>query len=261
MEDRYEGFNDYDHVYDAQNVLGDEVFQQAVARSSYGRRPKSSAMRPGTLRLTTPVSRVDTATAGLRMGTATMLRSTLGSRIGNEPSRPMTAVRGAGYSSAGRGASFNPLKMNVTEKPPDESNEEKCRQMEKKVNELLKESIFAWEKGQMKQALEKAKEAGRRERAVVKMREQLSVVEQLNLDLTFTYMANNLLTEALNTYQVIVKNKMFANSSRLKVNIANIYFKQKDYKKAIKYYRMALDQVPNFQKSKRQVNSLYLHLC
>ncbi|VDK67318.1 unnamed protein product [Gongylonema pulchrum] len=72
-------------------------------------------------------------------------------------------------------------------------------------------------------------------------------------------MANNLLTEALNTYQVIVKNKMFANSSRLKVNIANIYFKQKDYKKAIKYYRMALDQVPNFQKSKRQVRYPYLH--
>ncbi|VDN27636.1 unnamed protein product, partial [Gongylonema pulchrum] len=136
--------------------------------------------------------------------------------------------------------------MNVTEKPPDESNEEKCRQMEKKVNELLKESIFAWEKGQMKQALEKAKEA------VIYLvgrpgEHGHCYVSELQ------YMANNLLTEALNTYQVIVKNKMFANSSRLKVNIANIYFKQKDYKKAIKYYRMALDQVPNFQKSKRHL--------
>ncbi|VDK41377.1 unnamed protein product, partial [Anisakis simplex] len=39
MENRYEGFNDYDHAYDPQNVFGDKVFQQAVARSSHGRRP------------------------------------------------------------------------------------------------------------------------------------------------------------------------------------------------------------------------------
>lgn len=69
-------------------------------------------------------------------------------------------------------------------------------------------------------------------------------------------MANNLLTEALNTYQVIVKNNMFANSGRLKVDIGNIYFKQKDYSKAIKYYRMALDQVPNFQRNLRLDNFL-----
>ncbi|VDK87057.1 unnamed protein product [Litomosoides sigmodontis] len=64
-------------------------------------------------------------------------------------------------------------------------------------------------------------------------------------------MANNLLTEALNTYQMIVKNKMFANSGRLKANIANIYFKQKDYKKAIKFYQIALDQIPNSQQNMR----------
>jgi len=32
---------------------------------------------------------------------------------------------------------------------------------------------------------------------------------------------------------------------RLKVNIGNIYFKQRQFAKAIKNYRMALDQVPN----------------
>jgi len=31
---------------------------------------------------------------------------------------------------------------------------------------------------------------------------------------------------------------------RLKVNIGNIYFKQRQFAKAIKNYRMALDQVP-----------------
>ncbi|KAK6042391.1 tetratricopeptide repeat protein [Cooperia oncophora] len=65
------------------------------------------------------------------------------------------------------------------------------------------------------------------------------------------YMANDMANEALNTYQIIVKNKMFPNSGRLKVNIGNIYFKKKDYNKAIKYYRMALDQVPSIQKETR----------
>ena len=40
-------------------------------------------------------------------------------------------------------------------------------------------------------------------------------------------------------------------SGRLKVNIGNIYFKQKNYAKAIKFYRMALDQVPNTHKIMR----------
>ncbi|VDM08134.1 unnamed protein product [Wuchereria bancrofti] len=266
MDDRYEGFNDYDHAYDVQNVLDDQVFQEAIAKSSYGRRPKSSMSRLGIIPVATPSNRVNSIISSHRLGTGAadtmngvMLRSSIGSRRGIEANVPMTAVRGAGYSSAGRGISFNPLKMKMAEKSPEISHEEKCRQMEQKVNELLKESIFAWEKGDMKQALEKAKEAGRRERTIVKMREQLSILEQLNLDLTFTvlfnlahqYMANNLLTEALNTYQMIVKNKMFVNSGRLKANIANIYFKQKEYKKAIKLYQIALDQVPNSQKNTR----------
>ncbi len=60
-----------------------------------------------------------------------------------------------------------------------------------------------------------------------------------------------MLNEALNTYQVIVKNKMFTNAGRLKINIGNIHFRKKDFTKAIKYYRMALDQVPNVQKEIR----------
>ena len=42
-------------------------------------------------------------------------------------------------------------------------------------------------------------------------------------------------------------------AGRLKVNMGNIYFKQKSYAKAIKYYRMALDQVPNHHRIMRLV--------
>ena len=51
--------------------------------------------------------------------------------------------------------------------------------------------------------------------------------------------------------KVITKNRMFNNAGRLKVNMGNIFFKTNQYNKAIKYYRMALDQVPNTQKNMR----------
>lgn len=65
------------------------------------------------------------------------------------------------------------------------------------------------------------------------------------------YAANDMYTESLNTYQVITKNKMFHNANRLKVNMGNIYVKLGHYPKAIKMYRMALDQVPNTHKDLR----------
>ena len=51
--------------------------------------------------------------------------------------------------------------------------------------------------------------------------------------------------------QVITKDRMFNNSGRLRVNMGNIYYRMGQYNKAIKFYRMALDQVPNTHKSIR----------
>ena len=58
-------------------------------------------------------------------------------------------------------------------------------------------------------------------------------------------------TEALNSYAVITRNRNFANANQLKVNMGNIYFKLGDLPKAIKTYRMALDQIPNTYKHMR----------
>ncbi|KJH48282.1 tetratricopeptide repeat protein [Dictyocaulus viviparus] len=241
-EDLYGGFDDYEHAYDTRHIAQDPAFQQAVLRSSHGRRPTTSmAGRVPSVFGMAPNSTYGGASA---YGTRDRIgRTSLATR--NEPTRPMTAVRAAGYTSyAKKGA----LKI-----------EQKCKEMEQNVMDMLKESLFASERKNFKEALEKAKEAGRRERAVVKYREQQSVVESMNIDLTFTvlfnlaqqYQSNDMANEALNTYQIIVKNKMFPNSGRLKVNIGNIFFKKKDYHKAIKYYRMALDQVPSIQKQIR----------
>jgi intraflagellar transport protein 88 len=48
----------------------------------------------------------------------------------------------------------------------------------------------------------------------------------------------------LKIYNDLTKQKAFQLAGRLKVNIGNMYYQQKQYLKAIKMYRMALDQIP-----------------
>jgi len=128
-----------------------------------------------------------------------------------------------------------------------------CREMEKEVNALIEESALLSSKNEHGNALEKAKEAGKRERHLCKQREQNGLADQINIDLTYSvcfnlanqYHASGLYTDALNTYSLIVRNKQYAQSGRLRVNMGNIYYEQKKYPAAIKMYRMALDQIPN----------------
>jgi len=58
------------------------------------------------------------------------------------------------------------------------------------------------------------------------------------------YERNDLHIEALNTYSIMTKNKMFPHVNQLKINMGNIYYNMGIYQKAVKMYRMALDSVP-----------------
>ncbi|KAJ3218850.1 Intraflagellar transport protein 88 [Dinochytrium kinnereticum] len=187
-------------------------------------------------------------------------------KVGAGP-RPMTSVRAAGYSSRGRpgmtsGQLFDPFNQaggTPAEKQAESVPEEQIKALEKKVSLLIEESAMAGSEGNLQLALEKAKEAAKRERALSKQREQAGLGDQINLDLTYCvlfnlasqYHASKLYQEALNGYAVIVKNKMFNQSGRLRVNMGNIYFEQQKFSQAVKMYRMALDQIPNTNKDIR----------
>ena len=109
--------------------------------------------------------------------------------------------------------------------------------MEKQVNDLIEQSAFAAASGESGVAttLEKAKEAAKKERVLCKQREAAGLVDQINIDLTYSvcfnlanqYHANKQYTEALNTFSLIVKNKQYAQAGRLRVNMGNIYYEQK----------------------------------
>ncbi|KAM9344388.1 intraflagellar transport protein 88 homolog [Pholidichthys leucotaenia] len=260
-DDLYSGYNDYNSTFDAEELENDIGFQQAV-RTSHGRRPPMTAKFPGTA----IGARTLASSIGARMPMASSMgRPMTGAVQDGAAARPMTAVRAAGYtSSLTRGSTFDPLGQSRGPAPPLESKsedtpEEKIKLLEKKVKELIEESCMAHSMGASQLALEKAKEAGRKERALVRPKEETGNSDHINLDLTYSVLLNlanqyansGMYPEALNSYQVIVKNKMFSNPGRLKVNMANIYFKQKNYPKAIKFYRMALDQIFNAHKEMR----------
>ncbi|XP_059145083.1 intraflagellar transport protein 88 homolog isoform X2 [Physella acuta] len=261
-DDDYSGFNDYNAMLDTDELVQDENFQKAVLRTSHGRRPVTQAK----VGFTAASGRLATAAKG-RLAMPSSMGRTGGMAVQDGQARPMTAVRAAGFTSAGNraGVGFDPFNQAGRGPAPplepkaEDSPEEKIRQLEKKVNELIEESCLANSRAEFQLALDKAKEAGRKERVLVRQREQLTKGDQINLDLTYSvlfnlanqYVANEMYHEAINTYQVIVKNRMFSNAGRLKVNMGNIYFKQRNFPKAVKFYRMALDQVPNTHKEMR----------
>eukprot|EP00667_Euglena_gracilis_P001691 EG_transcript_1689 len=173
--------------------------------------------------------------------------------------RPMSSHRKAGYTAST--GHFDPLKQGASvqgpapplQKKSADSPEEQCLEMERKVNALIEESAQLSLQKDYPLALEKAKEASKKERMLCKHREQQGLGDQINIDLTYSvhfnlavqYQKNQLYTEALNTYSLIVRNKQYAQSGRLRVNMGNIYYEQNKLSLAIKMYRLALDQIPN----------------
>lgn len=175
-----------------------------------------------------------------------------GTTAGN---RPLTAVRGAGYTSHGSGTGFDPLGLansggsQVSGKAAgfhlqDENTpEHKIKQLEGQINRLLEESVNSADRKDFGVALDLAKDCVAKERYVPtrkipnlifsscdlrslnRMKEQSGLMEQFgpNSDLTFATIFNlaeqysnaKMWPEAINTYQSILKNRSFTNTGIL----------------------------------------------
>ncbi|CAH0717255.1 unnamed protein product, partial [Brenthis ino] len=243
-DELYKGFNDISPALDTRGLREDEAFQQTLRTAAFGRQ-MPSRMGTGMFRLGT----VSVRGGASRAGTA---------------ARPVTAVRAAGYTSTRDTPSREDKK--------EESIEDKIKQMELKIMSLVEESTMlsaqlesseeetdGKREQNLSQALAKAQEASTLERQLIRMQEQSNLGDSHNLDLTFAvlcnladqYALNEMYTEALNTYQLLTRNKVFPHANRLKVNMGNIYFKMGEHPKALKLYRMALDQTPTAEKDLR----------
>lgn len=184
--------------------------------------------------------------------------------------RPTTGMRPVGYTSEA-GRQYDPflnqrqaLKKTISlDVRRPEQPEEKYKGLETKILYLLEESILestSTKDPNLSSALNKAKEAASLDRTLLRLRDQngdssYHSFEHITFPVLFNlaniYAKSKMYVEALNTYAMMTKNKMFPNVNRLKINMGNIYFQLGHFSKAIKMYRMALDQVPSNQKELR----------
>ncbi|CAM9126724.1 unnamed protein product [Ectocarpus fasciculatus] len=235
------------NTYPGTSALGTAGAMRSSGPSTAMRAPGTSTGRP-------PPSQMGRMMTGAVPGTA--LRA-------SGEARPMTSVSGAGYQSKKQGT-FDPLNQGHGPAPAlaeksDNGPEYLAKEMERQVHAMMEESATACVSGDFAQALEKAKEADKKEKALCKLRERHGLVDQINLDLTYAvcfnlancYHQNGMKKEALREYGAIVKNKQYPQAGRLRANMGNIYYEQREYPEAIKNYRMALDQVPNTGKEVR----------
>ena len=192
----------------------------------------------------------------MRQGTAGRVPTAFRSSAGE---RPVTSNRGAGFPATSAGKRPEAGSGNTSAsglKPLEETPELMFKRMEKEVNTLLDKSSEAKLAGNLTNALNLAKEAVSKEKKLRNLKEDAGLAEQINVDLTYgacvnlgiMYQANGMFQEALNTYSLVVRNKDYPSSGRLRVNMGNIYYSQKKYSSAVKMYRMALDQLQNIGK-------------
>nr|XP_021524976.1 intraflagellar transport protein 88 homolog [Aotus nancymaae] len=103
-DDLYSGYNDYSPIYDIEELENDAAFQQAV-RTSHGRRPPITAKIPSTA-VTRPIATGN----GSKTSLASFIGRPVTGAIQDGVTRPMTAVRAAGFTKAAlRGSAFDPL--------------------------------------------------------------------------------------------------------------------------------------------------------
>ncbi|CAF3973646.1 unnamed protein product, partial [Rotaria magnacalcarata] len=279
--DSYSGFNEYNPLLDTDSLKYDTDLQQAVLKTSHGRRaPPTGLAGAGTGQKGGFFSRMKNmfggkkgtglpgppGTSSGRLGTASRAaqqqnnvggappgsasrRLQTGTASGG-PRRPTTAVQGAGFTT-GSMSSGAALSGPTQFERKEETTEDKAKKMEKTVLDLVEESCLAFEKNDSKLALEKSEEAVRNEKSLNRYREEQNLGES-DLSLTgfvILHCANMLAkcgmnSEAMNQYNLILKNKLLPVPSRLRINIGNIFLRSKQYAKALKMYRMALDQIP-----------------
>ncbi|CAF3044332.1 unnamed protein product [Rotaria socialis] len=280
--DSYSGFNEYNPLLDTDSLKYDTDLQQAVLKTSHGRRaPPTGLAGAGAGQKGGFFSRMKNmfggkkgtglpgppGTSSGRLGTASRAVQQQNNVVGAPPGsasrrlqtgtatggprRPTTAVQGAGFIMGSIGGSGTTLSGPTQFERKEETTEDKAKKMEKTVLDLVEESCLAFEKNDSKLALEKSEEAVRNEKSLNRYREEQNLGES-DLSLTgfvILHCANMLAkcgmnSEAMNQYNLILKNKLLPVPSRLRINIGNIFLRSKQYTKALKMYRMALDQIP-----------------
>eukprot|EP00055_Hartaetosiga_balthica_P008287 m.30306 g.30306 ORF g.30306 m.30306 type:complete len:844 (-) comp6222_c0_seq1:228-2759(-) len=248
-DELYSGYDDYDDALDVDVLDENNDFQEAL-KTAYGKRAglKTAAMARG-----------KTGTTGGRGTTGMRLTTGFAASMDGGQKRLMTAVTAAKFTVNQDAVPQQSIGTKPLEHPNDSTPEAEVKRMEEKVHRLIEESAMHIQKEEFQKALETAKEAVLHERQLNKKKEAIMTQDTPNVDLTFSVLTHlacvqeqcEMFPEAIQTLTSLVRSKPFDRAGRLRVNIGNIYFKQKKYLQAVKQYQMALDQISTEQQELR----------
>ena len=119
------------------------------------------------------------------------------------------------------------------------------RILENQINALLEQSVLLRQEKKWEEALEKAKEAVKKEQLMRKRdKSRGELMFSTLFNLAAAYETNSMHAKALKTYSIcLTKQRGNPFAGRLRISMGNIYYAQHDYPSAIKCYEMALDQL------------------
>ncbi|KAI3387892.1 hypothetical protein SNEBB_001408 [Seison nebaliae] len=231
--DDYGGFEESNRIFDTSTMMYDEGLQSALVQSDQ--------------------TRMSQDVAG-KTAMKTALRTAKG---GDMSQRPTTAIQGAGYKSkmnGGKSSEFHTGdELEELENIDIDPIEIQIREMKDEINEHIIESC---KKGDdidtLDSTMEAAKEAQRKNGILNMIYEENNMTDEIDEDLNFKvqlnlgsqYVRRKDYPEALPLFAQMNKNKKFSQGPQMKINIGEIYYRQNQFNKAIKVYRIALDQMP-----------------
>lgn len=163
----------------------------------------------------------------------------------------------------------------------------KTKSLQLKIHKLYQESVLASQRSDYTLALEKAKQCVSRERSLQKhmmalvqpkdsqsknslLLNNLEILIAVQVNLAVQLTRNRLYQEAINIYQSIAKiempnskdpNKKASLNGRFKCNIGCIYYAEGKFQKAVKFFRMALDQTSSEHQDFRMKITRNLAFC
>ncbi|KAL3777877.1 hypothetical protein ACHAW5_005679 [Stephanodiscus triporus] len=143
--------------------------------------------------------------------------------------------------------------------------------LEKEINQLIAKTITLRKEGKLEEALECAKEGTKKEHLLRKHRKAHSLSGGPELmhsswfNLAMSYEYNDMPDDAIKTYTYLVNQRGNPFTGRLRINMGNVHYRQKQYPSAIRMYKMALDQMRKDEKStvhriRRNIGNAYFRM-
>lgn len=173
--------------------------------------------------------------------------------------RPITSNQAAGFKKTNNLGS-TAEKFNLMQKKEERpmTPKAKTQKYEHEINALIDESCILASEKKLTEALDKAKEAMNRQKYLERYLEENGLSEILNhelrvavgMNLATLYEKNELDQEAIKEYTNLTNAKDMESTYEgyiqmsVRVNLGNIYFRQKNFATAIKMYKKAINDVP-----------------